>query len=132
MADYRRHLAGRLRYAYLARLPLAKDLTLDDADPAFTYDPWLRDHLHGLVDRARAPELLARCLDASGDEPIDPVEHERAATIGRLFVALEGERDEARRIAEQPAPKPPRLRDDWRRVIRRTGRALRRRLPGSR
>ena len=32
MADYRRHLAGRLRYAFLLRLPLERDLVGGDVD----------------------------------------------------------------------------------------------------
>jgi glycosyltransferase involved in cell wall biosynthesis len=132
MADYRRYLAGRLMYAFLVRQPSARELSSGRADGAFVYDTWLRDHLHALVDRALLPDLLARCLDASDDEPIDPGEHERGAIIGELFIALERERDEARKQADVSAPKPPRLRDDWRRVIRRTGGAVKRRLRGAR
>jgi hypothetical protein len=129
MADYRRHLAGRLTYAFLVRLPSEKELVGDESDGAFVYDTWLRDHLHSLADRALLPDLLARSLDASQDESFDPDEHERGATLGRLFVALERERDEARNGAER-ASKPPRIRDDWMRVTRRTAGALRRRLRG--
>ena len=132
MADYRRQLAGRLTYAFLVRLPMQKDLDGDDAGGAFVYDAWLRDHLHALVDRALLPDLLARCLDASNDEPIDPAEHARAATLGRLFVALERERDDARRLADERVAKPPRIRDDWLRVTRRTAGAIKRRLRGRR
>lgn len=119
MADYRRHLAGRLSYAFLVRLPLERDLVGAAADGGFVYDKWLRDHLHALVDRALLPDLVAACLDTSEDEPIDPVEHERAANIGRLFVALERAREEAL----TPLP----IRADWLRVIKRTGRAVKRR-----
>ena len=104
MADYRRHLAGRLPYAFLVRLPLERDLVGGAADGDFVRDTWLRDQLHGLLDRALLPDLLARCLDASRDEPIDPAEHERDADLGRLFIALERERDEARRLADRPPP----------------------------
>lgn len=130
MADYRRHLAGRLTYAFLVRLPLEKDLTGGGPDGAFLYDPWLRDHLHALVDRALLPDLLASCVDASQDEPIVSGEHERAAEVGRLLVALERERDEARKLAEGGPVKPPRIREDWLRVTRRTAGALKRRLRG--
>jgi hypothetical protein len=123
MADYRRHLAGRLTYAFLVRLPLEKDLVGDEPDGAFVYDTWLRDHLHALVDRALLPDLAARCLDASQDEPIDPGEHERAANLGRLFIALERERDEALT--------PLRIRDEWLRVTRRSVRAVMRRTVGA-
>jgi glycosyltransferase involved in cell wall biosynthesis len=127
MADYRRHLAGRLMYAYLVRLPSDKELA-DDHNGAFTYDPWLRDHLHALVDHALLPELLSRCLDATADEPFEPAEHERAAHLGRLFIGLERERDEARKLADAPKPKPPGIRDDWVRVTRRTAGAIKRRI----
>jgi glycosyltransferase involved in cell wall biosynthesis len=134
MADYRRHLAGRLRYAFLVRLPLEKDLVGGDADGAFVYDAWLRDHLHALADRALLPDLLAACLDASHDGPIDPAEHERDATLGRLFIPLERERDEARKLADEAQvladqpPTLPRIRDDWVRVMRRTAGSLKRHL----
>jgi len=132
MADYRRQLAGRLLYAFLVRLPMQQDLVGGDANGSFVYDAWLRDHLHALVDRALLPDLLARCLDASNDEPIDPAEHERAATLGRLFVGLERERDDARRLADERVAKPPRIRDEWLRVTRRTAGAVKRRLRGGR
>ena len=132
MADYRRHQAGRLRYAFLLRLPLERDLVGSDVTGDFARDDWLRDHLRGLVDRALLPELLVRTLDASQDDPIDPEEHERDAAIGSLLIALERERDEARNAADARSAKPPRLREDWRRVIRRTAGAVKRRLPGGR
>jgi hypothetical protein len=134
MADYRRHLAGRLRYAFLVRLPSAKDLGATDPDGSFVYDTRLRDELHELVGRALLPDLLALCLDSSEDDPIDPGEHERAATVGTLLIGLERERDEARKLADQlagqKAPKPLRIRDDWMRVSRRTAGAVKRRLRG--
>ena len=129
MADYRRYQAGRLQYAFLLRQPLERDLLAGQADGVFARDPWLRDELHALATRARIPELLAACLDASADEPFDPVEHERDAQIGRMFVALERERDEALRRADGAgATKPPRIRDDWVRVSRRTAGAIKRRV----
>ena len=123
IADYRRYLAGRLMNAFLDRQPLEKDLVGGEADATFVRDTWLRDHLRALVDRALLPDLLARCLDTSQDEPIGPVEHERAANIGRLFIVLERERDEAL--------KPLRIRDDWLRVTRRTVRIVKRRTVGA-
>ncbi len=119
MADYRRHLAGRLRYAFLLRLPLEKELVGGDADGAFVYDPWLRDHLHALLDRALLPDLVAGCLDASRDEPIDSSEHERDANVGRLLIDLERERDEALL--------PLRIRDDVLRATERVAGAVKRR-----
>jgi hypothetical protein len=132
MADYRRYLAGRLMYAFLVRQPSEKELVSGGLEGDFVYDAWLRDHLHALVDRALLPELMTRSLDATADQPIDPDEHERGAAIGRLFIDLERERDEARLRADIPLPKPPRLREDWRRVIRRTGGAVKRRIQGAR
>jgi len=144
MADYRRYLAGRLWYAYLLRQPSEKDLVGDESDGAFVHDTWLRDHLHELADRALLPDLVAACLDSSRDEPIDPGDHETAASLGRLFMDLERERDEAlkavderdRAIAERDrfkaAATPPRIRDDWLRVTRRTLGAIKQRLRGSR
>ena len=116
MTDYRRWQAGRLEYAFLARLPTAAELADGVATGAFVYDPWLRDSLRGLVDHAVVPELVARCLDGSADEPIDAAEHERSATIGRLFVELERERD--------AALQPPPIRDEWLDAAGRTGDAL--------
>lgn len=145
IADYRRYLAGRLLFAFLDRQPLERDLVAAGPDGAFVYDPWLRDHLHELTGRALRPDLLAPILDAASDEPIDRAEHERGATIGRLFIDLERqrdareqERDEALRLvgalerAAARRAKPTPLRDDWLRVGRRTGAALKRRLPGGR
>jgi hypothetical protein len=129
MADYRRHLAGRLLYAFLLRQPLERDLIAGEARGEFVHDPWLRDYLHALADRARIAELLAPCLDASVDEPFDPAEHERDAEIGRMFVALERERDDALRQADgRRVERPPRIRDDWVRVSRRTAGAIKRRV----
>ena len=79
MADYRRHLAGRLRYAFLVRLPLEKDMLRDDTDGAFVYDPWLRNQLHALIDRALVPELLARCPGRLTGRTVRP----RRARTGR-------------------------------------------------
>jgi glycosyl transferase family 2 len=129
MADYRRHLAGRLLYAFLLRQPLERDLIAGEARGEFVHDPWLRDYLHSLADRARIAALLAPCLDASADEPFDPAEHERDAEIGRMFVALERERDGALRQADgRRVERPPRIRDDWVRVSRRTAGAIKRRV----
>lgn len=128
MADYRRYRAGRMEYAFLARHPEERDLT--SVDGSFVHDPWLRDHLHALLGRALLPDLLAACLDAADDEPIDPAEHERGALLGRQFIELERERDEARRLVDARTAPPTRIRDDWLRVIRRTAGGIRRRLRG--
>jgi hypothetical protein len=142
MADYRRYLAGRLWFAFLLRQPLERDLIGDESDGAFIRDPWLRDHLHQLVDRALISDLVAACLDSSRDEPIDSGEHERAADLGRLLMALERERDEAQKLADErdralaerdrskAAGPALRIRDDWVRVGRRTLGAIKRRFRG--
>lgn len=146
MADYRRHLAGRLWYAFLLRQPLEKDLTSGALTGAFVHDAWLRDYLHGLIERAAAPDLLGACLDATRDEPIDPAEHERAADVGRLLMALERERDDALRQLDErerllvdrnrqvAAASRGRMRDRVVRIGRRLVAAVRRRvasrLPG--
>jgi glycosyl transferase family 2 len=128
MADYRRYQAGRLEYAFLLRQPLERDLVAGEADGVFQRDTWLRDEIHDLAPRARIPELLAACLDGSADEPFDPARHESDADIGRMFVELERERDEALRDKDRKtATKPPRIRDEWIRLSRRTAGAMRRR-----
>jgi len=151
MNDYRRYQAGRLWYLYLLRLPQEAELIAGEGDGTFVRDRWLAEHLHTLMDRAQRPELLAACLDASTDEPVDPVEHANAATIGRLLAEVERERDEAlqeiraaRRLATRASAdrdkarradaaarrgSSPRLADEWVRVVRRTGRAIWRRIP---
>ena len=149
MNDYRRYQAGRLWYLYLLRLPSEAELIAGETDGRFVRDPWLSEYLHSLVDRASRPDLLAACLDAANDDPLDPVEHAKAAAIGALLAEVEGERDEALRAsreahrdAERLAAErdkaqrarggvspPPRLVDDWVRLFRRTARAIWRRIP---
>ena len=152
MADYRRHLAGRLWYAFLLRMPPERALRNGEADGTYAHDPWLSEHLCRLLDRAAAPDLLAACLDTTNDEPVDPDEHEAAARYGRMFASLEHELIEARaRIADREATArrlanerdraiaerdrarakapPARLAADWKRVARRTAGAVVRRLP---
>ena len=133
MADYRRYLGGRLRYTYLLRLPLTEELSegqLPNGMPTggFLPDPWLRDHLHALVDQARRPELLAACLDADKDEPVAPAEHRTAVDVGRMLMDLERERDEAARLADENHHKAARIakeRDEARKQL-----AARSVLPG--
>jgi len=72
-----------------------------------------------LVGQALIPDLVARCLDASLDEPIDPAEHERDANVGRLLIVLERERDEAL--------EPLRIREEWLDVVQRTVHGVKRR-----
>jgi hypothetical protein len=109
MADYRRYLGGRLRYVWALRHPLEEELTAGERDGRFVRDTWLRDHLHTLAGNARFPSLLAPLLDASHDEPTNPATHREHAALGRKFVGLERERDEARREAEEWRQKAKRL-----------------------
>ncbi len=125
MADYRRYQAGRLEYAFLVRQPQLRDMS--SGDGSFVRDPWLRDHLHALLGRALLPELLEPCLDSGDDEPIEAAEHERGAILGGQFIALERERDEARRLVEARTTRP-RVRNAWTRVFRQPAAAVRRRL----
>lgn len=152
MADYRRHLAGRLWYLFVLRLPSEQELLAGEADGSFVRETWLRDQLHEILDRARLPDELAACLEASGDEPIDPAEHAEAAAFGRMLAELERERDDARRAEDEirrtatrvaaerdlvraelrslrTAARPQRLVDDWKRLVRRTIGAIWRRTP---
>jgi hypothetical protein len=152
MADWRRYVAGRLFYLFLLRQPLEADLVAGESDGSFERDPWLRDHLHGLADKATCPDLLAAVLDSSQDGALDAAEHRTDADLGRLLMELELERDAAvRRADEQQAAarrmanerdkarstaRPLPLRADWVRVSRRTAGAVKRRVrrfsPGSR
>jgi hypothetical protein len=111
MADYRRHLAGRLRYVWSLRQPLEEELLDGEKDGHFVRETWLRDHLHALLDKAVCPDLLAAVLDASQDEPIDPDEHRALSVLGRHFLELERERDAALRRV-----------DEWRRRANRVAR----------
>ncbi len=149
MNDYRRYQAGRLWYLYLLRLPSEAELIAGETDGRFVRDPWLSEYLHSLVDRASRPDLLAACLDAANDDPLDPVEHAKAAAIGALLAEVEGERDEALRASREAhrdaerlaaerdktrraggtGTRPPRLVDDWVRLFGRTARAIWRRIP---
>jgi hypothetical protein len=146
MADYRRHLGGRMRYYYLMRMPTRAELAAGEQDGTYVRDEWLRDRLHGLVDRARRPDLLAASLDASDDGVETEADHQRGADLARAFVELERERDEATHRAADLERALARTRDErdraraqasltaGDRVRRRAGRAVRgvrRRLPGS-
>lgn len=100
MADYRRQLAGRLLPAFLLRHPTPEDLANGQAT-GFQRDEWLRDHLQSLGDGAVLPEMLAPLLDDSSDEPFDAAEVADAIAVGRQFLDLERERDEALRRADE-------------------------------
>lgn len=100
MADYRRHLAGRLRPIWSLRHPLPDELQKGETTGEYQHDPWLRDAVLALVDRAVLPDELRKLL-AADEEPVDPTVHRAASELGRQFVALERERDEFRAEAEE-------------------------------
>ncbi len=91
MMDYRRHQAGVLRAAYLARTPLRSELEAGRADGSFVHDDWLAGHLTGLLDRALLPDLLRPVLDPAEDRPVPDEEHAAGALRGRALLT-----DEAR------------------------------------
>jgi len=101
MADYRRYLAGRLRYVWALRQALEEELVDGERTGQYVRDTWLRDHLHGLVGNALCSDLLHEALDSSHDVTVDPDEHRAAAVLGRQFVELERERDAALRQADE-------------------------------
>jgi hypothetical protein len=90
MKDYRRHLAGRLRTAYLARTPTRAELADGERSGEYVRDEWLAGHLRSLVDVAAAPELLRAVVDPGLDEPVPDAEHEAGAALGRAELAAEG------------------------------------------
>ncbi|MEO6629988.1 MAG: glycosyltransferase family 2 protein [Aquihabitans sp.] len=102
MMDYRRWQAGRLRHSFVTRMPLEKDL---ESDPTtYERDPWLADHLHGLVDRAVFPHLLAEAVDSARDEALTREDHETSVVLARQFMDLEGAISErGHRISELEA-----------------------------
>jgi hypothetical protein len=100
MNDYRRYLGQRLRYHYLLRLPTEAELARGVESGSYVKDTWLRDHLHALGSTAVHPDLLAASLDASHDEVTPDGEHSTAVEVAALFIALEQERDEARKEAD--------------------------------
>lgn len=70
MADYRRWKDGTLEESYLLRSPQPDELELGEAEGCFRHDPWLRDHLRGLVRTALHPRLLEDVLDSDIASPI--------------------------------------------------------------
>ncbi len=101
MADYRRHLAGRLRYAFFLRQPLEDDLVEGERTGSFQRDEWLSRHLQECVANALCPDLLEAALDSSQDHLFDSSEHRQAAELGRRFMELERERDDALRLVDE-------------------------------
>ena len=128
------------------RMPTQAELAAGEQDGTYVRDDWLRDQLHGLVDRSLRPDLLTASLDASDDGVEPEADHQRGADVARAFVELERERDEATHRAADLERALARTRDErdraraqasltaGDRVRRRAGRAVRgvrRRLPGS-
>lgn len=132
MADYRRHLAGRLRPIWSLRHPSLEELIAGEYAGEYRQDLWLRDHILGLVDRALLPDELRRVLDAD-EQAVDPTAHRAASELGRQFVELERERDEFRALAEEHRQEAQRWRRRANRQRQRTGAAKRqpqrRRMP---
>jgi len=89
MRDYRRHQAGRLWEAYLARTPTRRELELGEKQGSYRHDVWLSQHLLGLLDRACRPDLLRPVVDPSQDRPVEDAEHEAGAALGRQQLAAE-------------------------------------------
>ena len=86
------------------------------ADGSFVYDPWLRDHLHALVDRALLPDLLAAlpgCLRRA-IRSTPPSTNELPGWGG---CSSPSSRSETKRSSRCP------IINDWGRVSRRTLRA---------
>lgn len=93
MRDYRRHQAGYLQQAYLARTPAEADLEAGEQLGHYRRDDWLGGHLQRLLGRALRPELLSSVVDPAHDHPVPAEEHVAGAAPGR-----------ARLAAEEPAP----------------------------
>lgn len=87
MADYRRHQAGKLQEAYLARTPTRSELERGTSAGHYVFDDWLSTHLTGLVDRAVLPDLLQDVVGADRDQPVPDAEHEAGAASGRQWLA---------------------------------------------
>ncbi len=97
----------------------------------------LRPLAAGPSARARRPRALCQILSLVAwtlrwMNRSTPPNTNALPTLGGLFVALERERDEARKLADERVARPPRIRDDWLRVTRRTAGAVKRRLRGGR
>ena len=94
MRDYRRHLAGQLQDAYLARTPTVSDLREGEVTGAYVHDAWLGRHLLSLRDRGLRPDLLAAAVDPETDVPVPEDEHAAGAARGRDLLAAEHHRKE--------------------------------------
>ena len=73
-----------------------------------SHETWLRDHLHGLVDRRAAAQISSlAALTPRRTSRSTPTSTNATPTIGSLFVALERERDDARKLADAPQAELP-------------------------
>ncbi|MEJ7832852.1 MAG: glycosyltransferase family 2 protein [Nocardioides sp.] len=89
MKDYRRHQAGALFEAYLARTPLRSDLEQGQVDGRYRRDDWLAVHLRALVSDALEPDLLRAVVDPGTDHPIPDDEHAAGAAVGLAQLSAE-------------------------------------------
>lgn len=100
-ADYDRYKADRLFEAFMLRQPAADEIETAEVEGALVKDTWFAGYVRELVEKALRPDLLLAALDCSADESLAPAEHHEAADIGRKFILLERERDDALRSAEE-------------------------------
>jgi glycosyltransferase involved in cell wall biosynthesis len=96
MADYRRWKEGTLEDSYLARSPGLDELTAGEATGEFRHDPWLHEHLHGLLDDALHPDLLRRVLDSDLETDVP---EELGDTVLRRHLELARDHDRTSRSA---------------------------------
>ena len=89
MRDYRRHQAGRLREAYLARTPRLSELEEGARLGHYEHDEWLSKHLQRLAAHALRPDLLGPVVDPANDVPVPDAEHAAGAETGRALLAAE-------------------------------------------
>ena len=89
MRDYRRHQAGRLREAYLARTPRLSELEEGARLGHYAHDEWLSKHLQRLASHALRPDLLGPVVDPANDVPVPDAEHAAGAETGRALLAAE-------------------------------------------
>lgn len=112
MADYRRYLGGRLRYAYYLRSPSAQELET----PSYQRDGWLADHLDALRGKAVLPNRLEDCLEENPDATVSDADHAAGRQLGAQFHELEQEIRKLRNTVEQHRAHVHRLTRDLRKA----------------